>query len=339
MASELETLTNIERDNQLNPVQRTRLEELRKMGSAGNAEGVIGGPINTSGYGISGGGSYSDLLNQQLRAMQQANAPAVASLQASLPEVQQKYADRSAQLTAQQPSIENRYKNIIDQITQSKEEAVGNVQTTLSREYGRRGISLTSGAYDQALNQAINPLVKDYSLRTESAGLKREDALAALRGEISRLTTQQVEEQRAIQNAIAQLQAGGNQQAATQALQIYQMGVQQRQADADRALQEKLAAQQDAGYQVLNVGGVGYIIDPATGKVINSFGGGTGSGSAGNWQPIAQTNTGVPRYTRVDDVSSQFNGGGVVLPNYATQTNKYDPLQYLTNPLVGLGVR
>lgn len=58
MASELETLMAIESSGQLNPAQQSRLQQLRQSGSYGNAEGIIGGPINTGpGFSGSGGGN------------------------------------------------------------------------------------------------------------------------------------------------------------------------------------------------------------------------------------------------------------------------------------------
>ena len=49
MASEFDTLLAIEREGQLNPAQRTRLEQLRASGSMGNAQGIFGGPMGQAG--------------------------------------------------------------------------------------------------------------------------------------------------------------------------------------------------------------------------------------------------------------------------------------------------
>lgn len=62
MASELETLSNIEQSGNLNPVQRTRLQELRSHGNdLGNLEGIES-PGQFSGTGAGYGGNPGDNL-------------------------------------------------------------------------------------------------------------------------------------------------------------------------------------------------------------------------------------------------------------------------------------
>lgn len=49
MASELETLLAIEASGNLNPVQASRLQQLRASGGFGNPQGIIGGPMDSGG--------------------------------------------------------------------------------------------------------------------------------------------------------------------------------------------------------------------------------------------------------------------------------------------------
>src|SRR5512136_557927 len=99
MASELETLTAIEAHGDLNPVQRTTLENLRK------AQGIT-----------SGGNDYASIIAQQQEAMRKANEPAIQSLTASIPEITSKYEQERTRLSAQQTPLEQRYQNLLSDI-------------------------------------------------------------------------------------------------------------------------------------------------------------------------------------------------------------------------------
>lgn len=337
MASELDTLTSIEQHGDLNPVQATRLAQLRAAGSAGNPTGVESQGFNFGGASTgTGTGNYSDLVAQQLKMLQQANAPAIASLEASKPEIIQQYQNRANQLTAEQQPLEDRYKNLIDQINGTYAKQVGNTQTATAQEFGRRGISLTSGVYDQTLNQRINPILSEQAGQIKDVGLQQASDIRNLQNNVTNLTDQQVAQLRAVQNAIAQAQSGTSQDAISSALNLYKIGLDQQNALADRQTQTALAQAKAAGVNVPE--GSAYI-DPTTGKLIyynapvfkpTAGAASITSPTTTDWQIIQPTNIG--------NLSAQ-TGGNISLPNYAQMTNKFDPLQYLKNPLVGLGIR
>jgi hypothetical protein len=209
----------------------------------------LGGYSGGLSGGYSGGGDYASIVQQQLKLQQQANAPAVASLQASIPEIQQKYAQTGAQLQAQQQPLEQRYQNLLSQITANQQKEEQRTSIAGSRELGRRGISSESGFYDQYQNQQLSPVTQFYTGQTATVGQNREDAIRALQNQIAQLPTQETEQERAVRNAIAQLQAGGASSAITQGLGIYQNNQQQAQAAAQLALQQKQAEVEAAAQQ------------------------------------------------------------------------------------------
>lgn len=228
----------------------TRLQMLEKIGSQRNPAENSEYQQLLQGGGDTGDGGYSSIVQQQLKLQQQANAPAVASLQQSIPEIQNKYAQTSAQLKAQQAPLEQRYQNLLNQITANQQKEEQRTSIAGARELGRRGISSESGFYDQFQNQQLSPVTQFYTGQAATTGQNREDAIRELQNLIAGVSTQETEQTRAVQNAIAQLMSGGNSQAIQNALGIYQNNQEQerlaqasefqrQQAELDRAFQDK----------------------------------------------------------------------------------------------------
>lgn len=176
----------------------------------------------------SSGGNLDSIINQSIKRIQEANAPAIQSLQASIPETQAKFAQTREQLSAETEPLKARYENLLNQI-KGKEQVATNRQTVATQnELGRRGIQ-GGGLAEQTLADALNPITSEYAGLTKETGLAQEADLRNLQNQIAGLTTQETDATRAIQNAIAQLQAGGNQSAITNALNQFQtlQGVEQ----------------------------------------------------------------------------------------------------------------
>jgi hypothetical protein len=225
MASELATLQDIAAHGDLNPVQRTRLQELSsQQGSSGSNNDI------------------ASLAAQQLQMYQKANEPAISSLQASIPEIQNKYAQTGEYLQKQVTNLDTRYKNLLDSIKGLQQSDVQATTTNTSQELGRRGISAEGGLFGKTINEAVLPVNRAYATQIGELGATQQSALDTLLNQISGNTQNQTAETRAVQNAIAQLQAGGNTSAITNALQLYQTQQSAQEAQANRDLQEKLAA-------------------------------------------------------------------------------------------------
>lgn len=197
-------------------------------GGAGKGEPTSGG-----GGGTPGGGNVLETAKQLLGFQREASQPAVASLQASIPELEQRFSTQRTGLEAEREPLKARYDRILKDMT-------ARVSTDISREYGRRGIPLSSGMFETNLTERLNPL-------TERIGLEREGGLRDLTNLIAQLTGQETEQRRAIQNAIAQLQAGDPSGAISQGLNLLQT---QQSAQAQSAQQALAQRQADLAQQI-----------------------------------------------------------------------------------------
>jgi hypothetical protein len=198
-----------------------------------------------TGWTQEGGGSssgsapdYASMMNMY----KEANAPVVASLQASIPEQQAKYAQQGQYLQKQVGNLDERYKTLLTSITGARDTAVQNVTTNTSQELGRRGISAESGLFGQTVNKATQPVQQAFAGDVSNLGNSQQSALDSLMNLIQGNTQSGIESTRAVQNAIAQLQAGGNQSGITSALDIWKQNQAATDAQKNRDLQEKLAA-------------------------------------------------------------------------------------------------
>ena len=192
---------------------------------------------------------YTYLARQQLELQKEANAPAVSSYQASLPEISQKYAQERTRLEGERQPLRERYQQILNDLGRREKVEPGRVSRDVSREYGRRGIPLSSGAFETNLTEQLNPITEYYAGQAATTGLERERGLQELTNLASGLTTQETEQSRAVQNAMAQLQAGSSREAIANALQQFQLqqqaqqfgqelGFKQQQLASDLALRQ-----------------------------------------------------------------------------------------------------
>lgn len=213
-----------------------------------------------------GGGlpDYTYLARQQLQLQQEANQPAVTSLQAQIPEVSQRFAGERQRLEAERQPLQQRYQNILDEIGRRERRETERVERTASQEYSRRGIPLSSTAFQEALNQARQPVSEFYTGQYRTTAQEGEAAQRELVNLIANLANQETEQQRAIRNTIAQLQAGGSREALSNALtQLQQqqqaqqfsqeLGFRERQSAADLALRQA-AENRAAALQEYNLG-------------------------------------------------------------------------------------
>lgn len=213
------------------------IADFRATGGSGK-----GGPTSYSSGGGGGGLSAEDTIRRSIEMMKEANQPAVASLQASIPEIGQKYAQTRQQLQSSQPSLEQRYQGLLDQIKGNQTQDVNSQTRITNNELGKRGITGSSTLAQQEIQNAVSPINQNYTNIAKETGLAREDALANLRNQIANLTPQEVSDNRAVQNAIAQMQSGAASSGVTTGMNLYSTNMQQE--AAKQAAQYK--AEQDA---------------------------------------------------------------------------------------------
>lgn len=139
---------------------------------------------------------------------------------------------RDFNIQANQPAIQNleagkeplkqRYQQTLDEIKRREGVEKQQTSTALSREFGRRGIPLSSGVFDEALLEKLRPIGEFFTGQFESAQTGLEESLLNIQSLIAKLQTgsplesiqaalslnqlQEQSRQNAIQNALAQRQ-------------------------------------------------------------------------------------------------------------------------------------
>lgn len=214
MASELQTLLDIQRSGNLNPYQSDQLSKLQKSGSSGNAQGIIGGPSDSgssSNTGLDVVGNAQKLLDFQ----KQANAPVVASLQ------------------TQQPGLNDKYTQLVNSIKGNQTLDTNRQTTTTNNLLAQRGISSNSNYSQQEMTNALTPIDTQYS------------------GLIANANAGSISDTQALALQIAQLQAGNPETATTNALTYGGLQNQASQITSQNALnaaQASLASAQGGFY-------------------------------------------------------------------------------------------
>ena len=178
-----------------------------------------------------------------------ANQPAISSLQGQIPEISSGFQTERTKLEGGIEPLKQRYQNLLDELKRREDVQVSEQSRNLSREYGARGIPLSSGLFGESLTGKLNPLREFFTGQTKDVTLGREEGIRGIQDTSANLVTKETEAKRTVQNAIAQLQSGNpqssiqgamnllsiqRQQASDMAQQAYQqglLGLQQREAD------------------------------------------------------------------------------------------------------------
>lgn len=160
---------------------------------------------------------YNQIYQQSLQNVQQANQPAVQALQTQIGAIPQQYAAQYAQLNA------------------GSAEQVGNQQKVTSEEFGARGIPLSSGVFGQTLQNQIGTLSRYYQGQGQGIAAGSQQALQSAN------------------SALAQYQAGFQNQAVQQALAQYQQQLTPYEEELNREAQIR-AAQISSGPAYAQVG-------------------------------------------------------------------------------------
>ena len=189
-----------------------------------------------------GGLTLEEKQRTQTEANMRAIQPAVTSLEAGIPELKQAYQTRQDQLTAEKDPLIQRYEQLLGEIRGREASQVNDTTRTTNREMGRRGITLDSTFAAEELQGRTAPIHSQAQSDILSTTFDREAKLREIDNSITNLTSEMVAAERDIRNSIAQIQATAGQQGVSQALQLYQMAQQERQAALDRLVQEKQIA-------------------------------------------------------------------------------------------------
>lgn len=285
-----------------NPVQETEYRNLlraqgipfREEGNRTYVEGFgygghDAGETTRSFFGTGGVAQQNAIALAQKKAREQAIAPAVASLQASIPETSAKFQTERTRLESNIDPLKQRYDAILQDLTRRQTVAETGATKVTNRELARRGVQLDSTLAGQEQEAVLNPIRSEYAGLSTQANLSREEQIKAINDLIAGLTPQEVEANRTIQNAIAQLQAGAGNAAIDDAFRQLQLQEQQRQFNEttnltkqELALKELAAKAGNTDNKLYTVGKNTAVYNPATGQFTYPTGYNSSSGGSSN---------------------------------------------------------
>lgn len=244
---------------------------LNNRGSTQSSSGSTGSIGNTA--------SWEDTVKKAIEMQKTANAPAVASMQAQIPEIASQYAAQKANVTAQQQTLSDRYKNLLDSLNTNKTADVNKQTLITSNELGKRGILPASTLAQQEVQNAVQPVTAQYNnLQTQTA-LDQTSGQQSLEALMNQLTSGQVADTRSVNNAIAQLQSGAASSGITTGSNLYgqnQATLAAQAAQLYKEQQDKIAndlAQQQINKLIELPSTGGYMYNPKTGGITEIGGG------------------------------------------------------------------
>lgn len=191
-----------------------------------------------SGGSSGGGASWEDTVKKAIDMQKTANAPAVASYQAQIPEIQSQYAAQTANVTAKHQTLKDRYDNLLKSIGTSKTTDVNKQTLVTSNELGKRGLLPSSTLAQQEVLNATQPINEIYSGLETTAALDQTSGQQELQGLLNQLTSGETADKRAILNAIAQLESGAGSTGISTGTNVWQ-NLQTQKAEADRIASEQ----------------------------------------------------------------------------------------------------
>lgn len=106
---------------------------------------------------------------QQLQFRKQANVPIASSMRAGI------------------PTLQARYKQILDDLTFRESEESAKVQTRVAREYGRRGVPLSSDIFARSQEEELQPTKRFYAGERSNVGITEQEKLDQINQAIAML--------------------------------------------------------------------------------------------------------------------------------------------------------
>lgn len=149
------------------------------------------------------------------------NKPVEDALAASKGITEQAYGERQRQLEAEKQPLTERYSALIDELKRRETKETGATSTALAREYGKRGVPLSSGAYEQDLLGKTGDISQFYAGQQKDVGFEREDKLRELSNLLTELPIKKNQELNMIDQKIAELKSTGANQQQQMALEMY----------------------------------------------------------------------------------------------------------------------
>lgn len=152
-------------------------------------------------------------IEQQNKAI----APAISSLEQSVPITQQMYGQQAENLKQTSSNVEKRYQALLDSLTGKEAQDKAQVGLATSREFGKRGIPLSSGVFDQAMLEKTQPISQFYAGQIKETGVAREADMMKLAQALAMNPIELSQALNQIRQAQATIQMGGAKDAITNA--------------------------------------------------------------------------------------------------------------------------
>jgi hypothetical protein len=207
-----------------------------------------------------GGGSVADPIETARKLLEfnrQANQPVVQSLQSQIPEKEAAYQTLQGGYDKAISTSNARYDQLLKDVTSLSTQNV-------TESFGKRNIPVSSGIYGQEVADAVEP-------QTERIGIEREATVSGLEQNKALVGMEGISAVSAIEQAIAQLQAGDASGAVNSALAYIQ---QKQTADYNNKLLalKEAEANKPTADQYISVGENSSLFNPATGQWVTNPG-------------------------------------------------------------------
>ena len=202
---------------------------------------------------------------EQQRLQAEAIKPSLDTLRGGIPLAQEAGRVRGETLQGELSDLETRYQSVLSVITGAKDVEMQRTQTGASRELGKRGISLQSGVASDFIENRTLPVSSAFASQIEETGGKFADIKRQIQSDLENNPVETDQRIQAINQTIAQMQKEGAQVGIEQALQLYQMQMQESQfgrseqrmrdlAQLQADTQTQLNQQNESPYTVLGEG-------------------------------------------------------------------------------------
>ena len=170
---------------------------------------------SSSGSSTSGGsaGYSQSAFDLALKMQSEAAAPVVSALESQRAAVPAQFATQKTALESQTQSLKSRYDNILASMARRQKVSEAEVDLEKSREYGRRGVPLSSGMFEQDLRSTKTPIREFFGEKEKDISLEQETALMGLAGKIASLPSEEEKMKSDLDVAIGMAKQGNSQQA------------------------------------------------------------------------------------------------------------------------------
>ena len=193
----------------------------------------------------SAGEMQDEAFQRQIALARQANQPAIQAQEASKPIIEQAYGQRETSLKGRIPALKDRYENILDDLTNRETKETTETKTALGREFGKRGVPLSSGVYDQTTLEKTQPISQFYGVQRKDTGLSQESDIKTIEDLIASLPIEKAGELNKVQQMIASLESGAANTGMQNAFTSLNMQQNQNQFDAQLEQALKIAQMQN----------------------------------------------------------------------------------------------